>query len=97
MNIPPSNNPGLRGVSHDVLQPRYPPVPIIYLPPKRKVLLINLGLPIKIFSYLLYRNTNIIGVTMEVGYVTSKGQLVIPSKLRKKFGIKAGTRVNLTL
>ncbi len=31
---------------------------------------------------------------METGYVTSKGQLVIPSKLRKKFGIKAGTRVN---
>ena len=31
---------------------------------------------------------------MEVGYVTSKGQLVIPSKLRKKFGIKPGTRVN---
>jgi AbrB family looped-hinge helix DNA binding protein len=31
---------------------------------------------------------------METGYVTSKGQLVIPSKLRRKFGIKAGTRVN---
>ncbi len=31
---------------------------------------------------------------MEAGYVTSKGQLVIPSKLRKKFGIKPGTRVN---
>lgn len=31
---------------------------------------------------------------METGYVTSKGQLVIPAKLRKKFGIKAGTRVN---
>lgn len=31
---------------------------------------------------------------MEVGYVTSKGQLVIPSKLRKMFGIKDGTRVN---
>jgi AbrB family looped-hinge helix DNA binding protein len=34
------------------------------------------------------------GVNMEVGYVTSKGQLVIPSKLRRRFGIKAGTRVN---
>ena len=31
---------------------------------------------------------------METGYVTSKAQLVIPAKLRKKFGIKAGTRVN---
>lgn len=31
---------------------------------------------------------------METGYVTSKGQLVIPAKLRKRFGIKAGTRVN---
>jgi len=32
---------------------------------------------------------------METGYVTSKGQLVIPSKIRKKFGIKGGTRVNI--
>ena len=31
---------------------------------------------------------------MDVGYVTTKGQLVIPSKLRRKFGIKPGTRVN---
>jgi AbrB family looped-hinge helix DNA binding protein len=31
---------------------------------------------------------------MEVGYVTSKGQLVIPVKMRKKFGIKEGTRIN---
>jgi AbrB family looped-hinge helix DNA binding protein len=31
---------------------------------------------------------------MEVGYVTSKGQLVIPSKLRRRFGIKPGTRIN---
>jgi AbrB family looped-hinge helix DNA binding protein len=31
---------------------------------------------------------------METGYVTSKGQLVIPSKMRRKFGIKPGTRVN---
>ena len=31
---------------------------------------------------------------MEAGYVTSKGQLVIPSRLRRKFGIKPGTRVN---
>lgn len=31
---------------------------------------------------------------METGYVTTKGQLVIPSKIRKKFGIKPGTRVN---
>jgi AbrB family looped-hinge helix DNA binding protein len=31
---------------------------------------------------------------MDVGYVTTKGQLVIPSKIRRKFGIKPGTRVN---
>ncbi|MBU0561098.1 MAG: AbrB/MazE/SpoVT family DNA-binding domain-containing protein [Bacteroidetes bacterium] len=31
---------------------------------------------------------------MEVGYVTSKGQLVIPSKMRRRFGIRPGTRVN---
>lgn len=31
---------------------------------------------------------------METGYVTSKGQLVIPSKLRRRFGIKPGTRIN---
>ena len=29
--------------------------------------------------------------------VTSKGQLVIPSKLRKKFGIRKGTRVSVTV
>lgn len=26
-------------------------------------------------------------------YATSKGQIVIPSALRKKYGIKAGTRI----
>jgi len=31
----------------------------------------------------------------EVSTVTSKGQLVIPSKLRRKFGIRKGTRVAL--
>lgn len=30
---------------------------------------------------------------METAYVTSKGQLVIPANLRKRYGIKAGTRV----
>jgi AbrB family looped-hinge helix DNA binding protein len=29
----------------------------------------------------------------EFSKVTTKGQLVIPSKLRKKFGIRKGTRV----
>jgi len=32
---------------------------------------------------------------METVHVTSKGQLVIPSKFRKKFKIKSGTRVNI--
>jgi len=31
---------------------------------------------------------------MHAAYVTSKGQLVIPSKLRRKYNIKKGTRVN---
>ena len=31
---------------------------------------------------------------METSVVTSKGQVVIPSKLRRKYGIKNGTRVH---
>jgi AbrB family looped-hinge helix DNA binding protein len=31
---------------------------------------------------------------MHAAYVTSKGQLVIPSKIRRKYNIKKGTRVN---
>jgi len=31
---------------------------------------------------------------MDAAYVTSKGQLVIPVKLRRKYNIKKGTRVN---
>lgn len=30
---------------------------------------------------------------METGSVTTKGQLVIPAGIRRRFGIKAGTRV----
>ena len=30
---------------------------------------------------------------MEISYVTSKGQLVVPARLRRKYGIKPGTRV----
>ena len=30
----------------------------------------------------------------EAAYVTSKGQVVVPARLRRKFGIKAGTRLN---
>ena len=29
----------------------------------------------------------------ESAYVTSKGQLVVPARLRRKYGIKAGTKV----
>jgi len=28
-------------------------------------------------------------------YITSKGQVVIPSKVRRKFAIKAGTRIEV--
>jgi AbrB family looped-hinge helix DNA binding protein len=31
---------------------------------------------------------------VETAYVTSKGQLVIPASLRKRYGIKAGTKVH---
>ena len=31
---------------------------------------------------------------MDSAYVTSKGQLVVPSSIRRRFGIKPGTRVN---
>ena len=31
---------------------------------------------------------------MHIAYVTSKGQLAIPAKLRRKYNIKKGTRVN---
>ncbi|MGD0058420.1 MAG: AbrB/MazE/SpoVT family DNA-binding domain-containing protein [Verrucomicrobiia bacterium] len=31
---------------------------------------------------------------MHIAYVTSKGQLAIPVKLRRKYNIKKGTRVN---
>ena len=30
---------------------------------------------------------------MEVAHVTSKGQLVVPSRLRRKYGIKPGTKI----
>lgn len=31
---------------------------------------------------------------MEKAYVTSKGQLVIPARIRRRYNIKEGTRVN---
>lgn len=30
---------------------------------------------------------------MEVSVVTTKGQVVIPAKLRKKYGIEVGTKI----
>jgi AbrB family looped-hinge helix DNA binding protein len=32
--------------------------------------------------------------TLDTAYVTSKGQLVVPSRIRRRFGIKPGTRVH---
>ena len=32
-------------------------------------------------------------IVEESAYVTSKGQLVVPARLRRKYGIKAGTKV----
>ncbi len=34
--------------------------------------------------------------TTDTAYVTSKGQIVVPARLRRKFGIKAGTRLNFS-
>jgi AbrB family looped-hinge helix DNA binding protein len=31
---------------------------------------------------------------MNTAYVTTKGQLVVPSRIRRRYGIKPGTRVN---
>ena len=31
---------------------------------------------------------------MNVAYVTSKGQLVVPARIRHRYGIKPGTRIN---
>ena len=31
---------------------------------------------------------------MDSAYITSKGQLVVPSRIRRRFGIKPGTRIN---
>jgi AbrB family looped-hinge helix DNA binding protein len=31
---------------------------------------------------------------MNSAYVTSKGQLVVPVRIRRRFGIKPGTRIN---
>jgi AbrB family looped-hinge helix DNA binding protein len=31
---------------------------------------------------------------METSYVTSKGQVVVPARIRRKYGIKPGTRLN---
>jgi AbrB family looped-hinge helix DNA binding protein len=31
---------------------------------------------------------------MDSAYVTSKGQLVVPSRIRRLYGIKPGTRIN---
>lgn len=30
---------------------------------------------------------------METAYITSKGQLVVPARLRRRYGIKPGTKV----
>lgn len=30
---------------------------------------------------------------MDIAYVTSKGQVVIPARLRRKYGIKPGTKI----
>ncbi len=30
---------------------------------------------------------------MEIGHVTSKGQIVIPARLRRRYGIETGTKI----
>lgn len=33
-------------------------------------------------------------IIMNAAYVTSKGQLVVPAHIRRRYGIKPGTRIN---
>lgn len=33
-------------------------------------------------------------ITMNTAYVTSKGQMVVPAHIRRRYGIKPGTRIN---
>jgi AbrB family looped-hinge helix DNA binding protein len=44
-----------------------------------------------VFVSPFFRNDR---TTMNTAYVTSKGQLVVPSRIRRRFGIKPGTRIN---
>ena len=41
-------------------------------------------------TYFIRTKDNIV----DSAYVTSKGQLVVPSRIRRLFGIKPGTRIN---
>ena len=57
----------------------------------RQICLTKLNLLyIKMFAALIQND----GRIMSAAYVTSKGQLVVPSRIRRLFGIKPGTRVN---
>jgi len=44
-----------------------------------------------VYTFILYTK----GGVMDKSVVTVKGQVVIPSKLRRRFGIKQGTQVSL--
>ena len=41
-------------------------------------------------AYFSQRKDN----NMDSAYVTTKGQLVVPARIRRRFGIKPGTRIN---
>ncbi len=54
-------------------------------------------MPYKIFIALLFIYDRFLKERrnyMNTAYVTSKGQLVVPSRIRRRFGIKPGTRIN---
>lgn len=64
------------------------------LPPAAKahdVLLFPYCLTLPAFSALVS-----MPLTTHSAYVTSKGQVVVPARLRRKFGIKPGTRLNFS-
>ncbi len=47
-----------------------------------------------ILSYqLIYLPHKIYSIIMETSVVTIKGQMVVPAKVRKKYGLKKGTKV----
>jgi len=46
------------------------------------------------YFQLLSFSPDMVTIDPETAYMTSKGQVVIPARLRRKYGLKEGTRLN---